>query len=210
MFSLPDLPYDYKALEPFIDEMTMKIHHDKHHAGYVDNLNKTLERIDPRDGRDEFLEMNVTELLTKLDKIPEEFRVKVRNNAGGHANHSMFWETLRPSTGDSGTVPTGNFLEAINFAFGSFKSFQDKFLEASINIFGSGWVWLISNKGKLSLESTVNQDSPITDGKNPILGLDVWEHAYYLQYQNRRADYVKAWWNIVNWQKVTRNFTESL
>lgn len=204
MFTLPDLPYEYKTLEPFIDEMTMKIHHDKHHGAYVENLNKALE------GNDEFLNMDVNTLLKKLDKIPEEIRTKVRNNAGGHSNHTMFWEIMRAPLGQEGTAPTGGILEAINSSFGSFTSFQDKFLEASLSRFGSGWVWLISDSGKLSLESTPNQDSPIMDKKSPILGLDVWEHAYYLQYQNRRADYVKAWWNVVNWAKIAKNFEETL
>lgn len=203
MFTLPDLPYEYKALEPYIDEMTMKIHHDKHHGGYVANLNKLLEGT-------EFIEMDINKLVTKLDKIPDEIRQKVKNNAGGHVNHSMFWEIMRPPAKEEGTVPTGNFLEAINFAFGNFSGFQDKFLEAATGRFGSGWAWLISNDGKLSIESTANQDSPLMEGKTPILGIDVWEHAYYLQYQNRRADYVKAWWNVVNWQKVTTNFNETL
>lgn len=203
MFTLPKLPYDYKALEPYIDEMTMKIHHDKHHGGYVDNLNKLLEGT-------EFIEMDITKLVTKLDKIPEEIRQKVKNNAGGHVNHSLFWEIMRAPAGEEGTVPTGNLLEAINFAFGDFSSFQDKFLEAATGRFGSGWAWLISDEGKLAIESTANQDSPLMENKIPILGVDVWEHAYYLQYQNRRADYIKAWWNVVNWQKVATNFSKTL
>jgi Fe-Mn family superoxide dismutase len=205
MFTLPSLPYEYNALEPFIDEMTMKIHHDKHHAAYVENLNKALE------GQDEFLEMDVNTLLKKLDKVPEEIRTKVRNNAGGHANHTMFWEIMRaPLDKEEGTAPTGNFLESINSSFDSFTSFQDKFLEAALARFGSGWVWLVSDHGKLSIESTPNQDSPVMDKKSVVMGLDVWEHAYYLQYQNKRADYVKAWWSVVNWTKVAKNFEESI
>jgi len=203
MFTLPSLPYGYNALEPYIDEMTMKIHHDKHHGAYVENLNKALE------GQQEFLDMDINTLLKKLDKVPEEIRTKVRNNAGGHANHSMFWETMRPPLGGEGTAPTGNLLEAINSSFGTFSQFQDKFLEAAVSRFGSGWAWLVSDDGKLSIESTPNQDSPVMEKKDSILGLDVWEHAYYLQFQNRRADYVKAWWNVVNWQKVAKNFEVS-
>ncbi len=204
MFTLPDLSYEYNALEPFIDEMTMKIHHDKHHAAYVENLNKALE------GNDEFLKMDINVLLKKLDKVPEEIRTKARNNAGGHANHTMFWEIMRAPLGKEATSPTGNLLESINSSFGSFTNFQDKFLESALARFGSGWVWLVSDSGKLTIESTPNQDSPVMDRKLPIAGVDVWEHAYYLQYQNRRADYVKAWWNVVNWAKVAKNFNESL
>ncbi len=200
MFTLPDLPYAYNALEPYIDEMTMKIHHDKHHGAYVDNLNKILE------GNEDFLNMDIKDLVRKLDKVPEDIRTKVRNNAGGHLNHSFFWEIMRAPQGEGGTVPTGNLLEAINSTFGSFTSFQDKFLESALGRFGSGWVWLVNDHGKLSIVDTPNQDTPVMERDNPILGLDVWEHAYYLNYQNKRADYVRAWWNVVNWGKVDASF----
>lgn len=198
MFTLPDLPYDYSALEPYIDEETMKLHHDKHHQTYVDNLNKFLE------GHEDLLSMDIEELIQNLDKVPEDVRQKVRNNGGGHANHSMFWKVMAPN---SGGVPTGELVEAINSAFGSFAEFQTKFESAGTGRFGSGWVWLVVNDGKLEILDTPNQDSPLMEGKGtPILCLDVWEHAYYLKYKNVRADYIKNWWNVVNWSEVQKLF----
>jgi len=201
MFTLPDLPYTYNALEPFIDETTMKLHHDKHHQAYVDNLNKALE------GKDEWLIMDIKELLMKLDEVPEEIRMKVRNNGGGHANHTMFWKTMIPKSEFKGV--SGELKEAIDNTFGDFKTFQEKFEAAGLARFGSGWIWLVSDKGNLSIVDTPNQDTPLMEGKKGILGLDVWEHAYYLKYQNKRADYIKAWWNVVNWVHVEKHFEES-
>ncbi len=201
-FELPKLPYAYDALEPYIDGLTMQIHHDKHHQAYIDNLNKALE------GRSDLLEMDVKDLLKKLDQVPEEIRTKVRNNAGGHANHAFFWKVMAPVGGE--IAPEGKLLEAINSQFGDFTTFQEKFLEAAIGRFGSGWAWLTTDQGKLAIVDTPNQDTPLSEGKLAILCIDVWEHAYYLKYQNKRADYVKAWWNVVNWPKVTEYFEESL
>lgn len=197
MFTLPDLPYSPNALEPFIDEKTMQIHHDKHHAAYVKNLNDTLA------GQDALLAMPIEALIADLSKVPEAARTKVRNNGGGHANHSLFWQVM---AAPSGAAPTGKLLEALTSAFGSMEGFQEKFAAAAMGRFGSGWAWLIVDGGKLAIVDTPNQDSPLMDGKTPILGLDVWEHAYYLKYQNLRADYIKAWWNVVNWQEVARRF----
>lgn len=197
MFTLPDLPYGYDALEPFIDAETMQIHHDKHHAAYVKNLNDALV------GHEDLLNMDVTNLLKKLDMVPEEIRTKVKNNAGGHANHSFFWTLLSPN---NGAGPEGRLLDAIKSTFGDFDQFQEKFAAAGLGRFGSGWVWLVKNDGGLSIIDTPNQDSPLTEGKTPILALDVWEHAYYLKYKNMRADYIKAWWNVVNWKQVEENF----
>lgn len=194
MFTLPDLPYAYNALEPYIDERTMQIHHDKHHAAYVKNLNDAMTGLDPQP---------VENLLADLTKIPEGIRVKVRNNGGGHYNHSLFWNVMAPSTGSK---PTGKFLDALTSTFGGLVGFQEKFSLAGMGRFGSGWVWLISDSGKLSIMDTPNQDSPLMEGKTPILALDVWEHAYYLKYQNLRADYIKAWWNVVNWKEVEKRF----
>lgn len=193
MFSLPDLPYDYSALDPHIDTETMRIHHDKHHAAYVKNLNDILV------GRNDLLSMDVNGLLSDLTKIPEEIRIKVKNNGGGHANHSLFWEIMGP--GGAGE-PSGKLMEAIKNSFADFPTFQEKFSAAGVGHFGSGWAWLVVGDGKLSILDTENQDTPISEGKTPILLLDVWEHAYYLKYRNMRADYVKAWWNVVNWKKV--------
>lgn len=200
MFTLPDLPYDYNALEPSIDEQTMHYHHDNHHATYVKNLNAALE------GHEDLLSMDINELLQNLDKVPEEVRTKVRNNGGGHANHLMFWQIMGPNKGGE---PTGELLEAINEAFESFDSFKEAFAKAATGRFGSGWAWLIVDDGKLKIVDTPNQDSPLMDGKLPILGLDVWEHAYYLKYQYKRADYITAWWNVVNWEEVDRRFEEA-
>lgn len=195
MFTLPDLPYAYNALEPFIDERTMQIHHDKHHGAYVKNLNDALA------GHDDWLKMPVHEVVKNLHKVPEEIRTKVRNNAGGHANHTMFWLIMAPHAGGK---PKGKLEAAIDTAFESFEKFQEKFSAAGMSRFGSGWAWLVVDGGKLAIVDTANQDSPLTDGKLPILGLDVWEHAYYLKYQNMRAEYIKNWWNVVNWDMVAK------
>ena len=197
MFTIPDLPYDYTSLEPFIDTETMHIHHDKHHAAYVKNLNDALV------GREDLLGMDVSDLLRNLDKVPQDLRIKVKNNGGGHANHSLFWEIMaKPGV----PAPQGKLLTEIKNSFGDFPTFKEKFSGAGIGRFGSGWVWLISNGGILEIMDTANQDTPVSQGKNPILALDVWEHAYYLKYQNRRADYVAAWWNVVDWDHVARLF----
>ncbi len=198
MFSVPDLPYAYNALEPYIDERTMQIHHDKHHATYVKNLNDVLA------GHDALLALSVEDLVRDLSRVPEAIRTKVRNNAGGHANHSLFWEIMAPGAGGK---PTGNVVKAIDASFESFEVFQEKFATAALNRFGSGWIWLVADAGKLMITDTPNQDSPLSDGKTPILGLDVWEHAYYLKYQNMRVDYIKNWWNVVNWSEVDKRFT---
>jgi Fe-Mn family superoxide dismutase len=195
MFKLPDLGYSFDALEPHIDAKTMEIHHDKHHAAYVEKLNTALQ------GQDELLNMDIVELITNLDKVPEDIRTAVRNNGGGHANHSFFWTIMSP---DGGGEPPGPLAEAINKEFGSFEGFKANFKEAAISRFGSGWAWLCSQEGKLHICSTQNQDSTVTEDKShaPLLGLDVWEHAYYLKYQNKRPDYIDAWWNVVNWNQV--------
>lgn len=200
MFTLPDLPYPYNALEPHIDEKTMQIHHDKHHGAYVKNLNDALT------GQDALISMDVYDLMKNLSKVPEAARMKVRNNGGGHANHSFFWIIMSPGGGRS---PSGELARAIDRDFGSFAGFTEKFASSGMGRFGSGWVWLQSEKGKLSINDTPNQDNPWMEGKTPILGLDVWEHAYYLKYQNLRADYIKAWWNVVNWKEVGRLFSQS-
>jgi Fe-Mn family superoxide dismutase len=196
-FSLPPLPYDYNALEPSIDEQTMRIHHDKHHGGYVNNLNAAIEK------HPELQNRSAEDLLKSINSIPEDIRTAVRNNGGGHVNHSMFWELMGPGKGGA---PTGAIGEAINSTFGSFDAFKTQMNDAGAKRFGSGWAWLIDAGGKLAVESTANQDSPLMDGKRPILGVDVWEHAYYLKYQNRRADYLAAWWNVVNWDAVNKRF----
>ena len=194
-YTLPPLPYEYNALEPFIDEMTMRIHHDKHHAAYVTNVNAALE------SQPELAELSVEDLIAHLDHVNEATRTAVRNNGGGHANHSLFWQVMKPNGGGD---PTGKAAEAISAAFGSFASFKEQFNKAATTRFGSGWAWLSQNKdGKLLVESTANQDNPIMEGRTPVLGLDVWEHAYYLKYQNVRARYIEAWWNLVNWDEVS-------
>jgi Fe-Mn family superoxide dismutase len=198
MFTLPDLPYDYKALEPYIDETTMRIHHDKHHAAYVKNLSDALS------GQEDLLAMPVEKLIADLTRVPEAIRTKVRNNGGGHANHSLFWQIMAPKAGGK---PTGELASAIDAAFGSFDKFQELFAAAGMGRFGSGWAWLTADGGKLAIIDTPNQDSPLMDGKAPILGLDVWEHAYYLKYQNLRAEYIKAWWNVINWDAVAKRFS---
>ena len=198
---LPDLPYDYDVLEPHIDAETMKIHHSKHHQGYVNNLNAALEK------HPELADKSLEDLLGDLDSVPENIRTAVRNNGGGHANHSLFWPCLAPG---SGGTPSGELAGAIDSAFGSFDAFAEAFSKAAATRFGSGWAWLcVDNSGGLVVTSTANQDNPVSEGLNPILGLDVWEHAYYLNYQNRRPDYVKAWWNVVNWEQVSENFAEA-
>jgi Fe-Mn family superoxide dismutase len=199
MFTLPDLPYAFDALEPHIDAQTMQIHHDKHHATYVEKLNAALE------GRDDLLAMNIAELIMNLDKVPEDKRTAVRNNGGGHANHSFFWTIMGP---DAGGEPQGALAVALNDTFGSFDDFKKQFKDAAVARFGSGWVWLCHYEGKLHICSTPNQDSTVMEDPThvPVLGLDVWEHAYYLRYQNKRPDYIDAWWNVVNWAKVTEYF----
>lgn len=201
MFTLPDLPYAYNALEPYIDETTMHIHHDKHHAAYVKNVNDLLAGT--------FEGISVEELLTKLGDVPEAIRTKVKNNAGGHANHSLFWQIM--SANPTGTLrkPQGDLSSAINATFGSFEIFKEKFSSAALNRFGSGWAWLTIENSTLKIEDSLNQDSPLTEGRTPILTLDVWEHAYYLKYQNMRVDYIKAWWNVVNWAEVEKRFTRA-
>ena len=197
-FTLPPLPYAPDVLEPHIDKMTMEIHHGKHHAAYVNNLNKALESAP------NLADKSVEELLANNCAIvPENIRTAVRNNGGGHINHSMFWKIMGPGAGGS---PVGNVAEAIVGTFGSFDSFKEKFMAAGASRFGSGWAWLLKSGGKLEIASTANQDSPVMEAKFPVLGLDVWEHAYYLKYQNRRPDYMAAWWNVVNWQEVEDRF----
>ena len=195
---LPDLPYDYEALEPHIDAETMRIHHTKHHQGYVNNLNAALEK------HPELGERTVERLLSDLEAVPQDIRTAVRNNGGGHANHSLFWPCMAPGAGGA---PSGELASAIDSAFGSFEAFRETFAKAAATRFGSGWAWLCAGgDGELLVTSTANQDNPVSEGLKPLLGLDVWEHAYYLNYQNRRPDYVKAWWNVVNWAKVGENF----
>jgi len=194
---LPALPYAHDALEPHIDKLTMEIHHGRHHATYVNNLNAALE------GHADLQGKSVEELISNLDALPEGIRTAVRNNGGGHANHTLFWEVLSPN---GGGAPTGELADAINAAFGSFDNFKAEFAKAATGRFGSGWAWLIADGGKVAITSTPNQDSPIMEGKTPILGLDVWEHAYYLNYQNKRPDYIAAFWNVVNWDEVSKRF----
>ncbi len=198
MFKLPDLPYEYDALEPHIDEETMRLHHDKHHATYVSNLNDALK------DRPQFLELDVNELLGKLDDLPEDIRTKVRNNGGGHANHTLFWELMCPP-GDF-RKPEGKLLEALVSTFENLEGFKEKFANVGLGRFGSGWVWLVANGNSLEITDTPNQDTPIMDGETPILGLDVWEHAYYLKYKNSRKDYIDNWWDVVNWANVAHRF----
>ena len=194
---LPSLPYGHDALEPHIDARTMEIHHGKHHQGYVTKLNAALEKHADLQGK------SVEDLIGTIDSVPEDIRGAVRNNGGGHANHSLFWQVMAPGGGGE---PGGSLADGINAAFGDFAAFKTAFSNAAATRFGSGWAWLVVDRGSLSVESTPNQDSPLMDGKTPILGLDVWEHAYYLNYQNRRPDYVAAWWNVVNWEEVARRF----
>ncbi len=197
-FELPSLPYPEDALEPHIDARTMSIHHDKHHAAYTNNLNSALE------GHADLAGKSIEALLGDLNAIPEAIRTAVRNNGGGYANHNLFWETMGP---DAGGAPTGDLAAAIDDAFGSFTAFKEQFAKAATTRFGSGWAWLyVGQDGKLAIGSTPNQDTPLMEGNTPLLGLDVWEHAYYLNYQNRRPDYITAWWNVVNWNAVAERY----
>ena len=198
-YEVPSLPYDYAALEPHIDEQTMRIHHDKHHQAYVDKVNAALEGT-------EWANKPVEEVLRNLDRIPQDKRTIVRNNGGGHANHTLFWEIMSP---EGGQDPEGELAGAITQTFGSVSDLREKVTDAAVNQFGSGWGWLVLDGGSLAVISTPNQDSPLLDGKVPLLGVDVWEHAYYLKYQNRRPDYVAAWWNVVNWSEVARRYQEA-
>jgi Fe-Mn family superoxide dismutase len=195
-YSVPDLPYDYGALEPHIDEQTMRVHHDKHHQAYVDKANAALEGT-------EWADKDVDEVLRNLSSLPDDIQTPVRNNAGGHSNHTFFWQIMSP---DGGGEPEGDLRAAIDDAFGGFDSFKDELKNAGVNRFGSGWAWLVRDGSGLAVVSTANQDSPISDGQTPLLGVDVWEHAYYLKYQNRRPDYLDAWWNVVNWAEVAARF----
>jgi superoxide dismutase, Fe-Mn family len=198
-FTLPDLPYAPDALEPYIDKATMEIHHGKHHGAYVTNVNKALESAPDLAGK------TVEQLLANnLSAVPENIRTAVRNNGGGHLNHTMFWSIMAPNAGGQ---PSGKVADAIKSTFGSFDSFKEKFTAAGMGRFGSGWAWLVKDQsGKLDIVSTANQDSPIMEGKLPVMGVDVWEHAYYLKYQNRRAEYLAAWWNVVNWKEIEKRF----
>lgn len=199
-YELPDLPYDYNALEPHIDEETMRIHHDKHHGTYVSKLNAAVE------GHEDLSQKSVEDLIANLDAVPENIRTAVRNNGGGHANHSLFWKIMSPNGGGQ---PSGELADAINQKFGSFDDFKEKFKTAAAGRFGSGWAWLVVNNGELEIVDTPNQDNPVMDGKTPIFGVDVWEHAYYLKYQNRRPDYLEAFFNTVNWDQVEKNYKEA-
>jgi superoxide dismutase, Fe-Mn family len=196
-YTLPPLPYSFDALEPYIDAKTMEIHHDKHHNAYVTNVNKALESAP------DFAKLSIEELCAQIGKVPENIRTAVRNNGGGHLNHSMFWKLMKKGGGGE---PSGDLGGAITKAFGSFADFKTKFAAAATTRFGSGWAWLLVKDGKLAIESTANQDNPIMDGGKPVLGLDVWEHAYYLKYQNRRPDYIEAWWSVVNWAQAADNY----
>jgi Fe-Mn family superoxide dismutase len=199
-YTLPDLPYAYDALEPYIDEETMHLHHDKHHNTYVTNLNAAIEKHPELGGK------TVEELLADFSSVPEDIQTAVRNNGGGHANHTFFWEILGPNAGGE---PTGAIKEAIEETFGSFEDFKEEFKTAATGRFGSGWAWLVVKDGKLAITSTANQDSPLMDGQTPVLGLDVWEHAYYLKYKNVRPDYINAFWSVVNWDKVNEYFAKA-
>ena len=199
-YTVPPLPYDYAALEPHIDEQTMRIHHDKHHAAYVNNLNTALK------DNPELSTKSVEELISNLNAVPEAIRTAVRNNGGGHANHTLFWEIMKPG---GANAPTGALAAAITSTFGDFETLKKQVNEAGAKRFGSGWAWLVADGGKLSVISTANQDSPLMEGKTPLLGVDVWEHAYYLKYQNRRPDYLAAWWNVVNWDEVAARYASA-
>src|SRR5687767_10628768 len=196
-FTLPALPYSTDALEPHIDKQTMEIHHGKHHQAYVTNLNAALEK------HPELASKSVEDLLRDINTVPEDIRTAVRNNGGGHVNHTMFWQIMGSG---GGGAPSGALGDAIKSAFGSFDAFKEQLTKAGVGRFGSGWAWLVESNGRLSIESTANQDNPMMEGKRPIMGIDVWEHAYYLKYQNRRPDYLAAWWNVVNWSEVARRF----
>jgi superoxide dismutase, Fe-Mn family len=196
-YEVPPLPYDADALEPHIDAETMTLHHDKHHQAYVDKLNAAVEGTD-LDGKD------IEELIAGLNDVPEDKRTAVRNQGGGHLNHTLFWESMSP---DGGGEPDGDLASAIDEAFGSFDDFKEKFEAAGVGQFGSGWVWLVLDGGKLAIVTTANQDNPVTDGRTPLVGNDVWEHAYYVKYRNRRPEYLKAWWNTVDWGKVGERYS---
>jgi Fe-Mn family superoxide dismutase len=195
-WEVPPLPYDYAALEPHIDAQTMTVHHDKHHQAYVDKVNDALNGTD-LDGKP------IEEVIRNLDQVPDDKRTAVRNNGGGHLNHSLFWESMSP---DGGGAPDGELASAIDDAFGSFDAFKEQFEAAGVGQFGSGWAWLVLDGGSLKVTSTPNQDNPVSNGQTPLVGNDVWEHAYYLKYQNKRPDYLKAWWNVVNWPKVAERY----
>ena len=197
-YSVPPLPYSFDALEPHIDARTMEIHHDKHHAAYVSKVNAALE------GHPDLASKSIEDLMSDLSAVPEDIRTAVRNNGGGHANHTLFWTVMAPN---GGGAPSGDLASAIDAACGSFDKFKEQFGAAAANRFGSGWAWLCVDGGKLIVESTPNQDTPLMEGRTPILGLDVWEHAYYLNYQNRRPDYISAFWNVVNWAEVAKRFS---
>ncbi len=200
-YELPPLPYGYDALEKAIDEQTMRLHHDKHHAAYVNNLNAALE------GHADLAAMSPEELIRNLDRVPESIRTAVRNNGGGHVNHTMFWQIMSPN---GGGAPTGAIADVINSTFGDFETFKKQFNDAGAKRFGSGWAWLVRTRdGKFEVMSTANQDNPMMEGHYPILGNDVWEHAYYLRYQNRRPEYLEAWWNVVNWDEVNKRLEQA-
>lgn len=196
-FELPPLPYAFDALESYIDTKTMEIHHDKHHGAYVNNLNAALDK------HPELRSWSIEDLLTKINTVPDDIRTAVRNNGGGHYNHTMFWQIMAPKAGGE---PTGELADAINKTFGDFAKFKEELSKAGMGRFGSGWAWLLMASGKLTVESTANQDNPLMDGKLPVMGVDVWEHAYYLKYQNRRNEYLAAWWNVVNWAEVAKRY----
>ena len=199
-YELPPLPYDYSALEPYIDTQTMQLHHAKHHQAYVTAVNNALK------DQSQFASLPIEDLIRRLNEVPESIRTVVRNNGGGHVNHSMFWQIMKPNGGGE---PTGALASAIQSTFGSFDAFKTAFNDAGVKRFGSGWAWLIlDSSGKLQITSTANQDSPFTDGNYPVMGNDVWEHAYYLKYQNRRPDYLNAWWNVVNWDEISRRYQQ--
>jgi Fe-Mn family superoxide dismutase len=193
--TLPPLPYAFDALEPHIDAQTMEIHHGKHHNAYVTNLNAALDK------HPELQSKSAEDLIRGIATVPEDIRTAVRNNGGGHVNHSMFWQIMGPNAGGQ---PTGAIADAINAAFGGFDKFKEEFKKAAVGRFGSGWAWVVNNGGKIAIESSPNQDNPMMDGKKPVFGIDVWEHAYYLKYQNRRPDYIDAWWNVVNWNEINK------
>ena len=196
-YEVPALPYDYNALEPHIDEQTMRVHHDKHHQAYVDKVNGALEGTEHAD-------KPIEDVIANLEAIPEDKRTAVRNNGGGHLNHSLFWPSMSPNGGGE---PSGELADAIKSAFGSFDAFKEQFEAAGVAQFGSGWAWLVLDGGQLRVTSTANQDNPVSNGQTPLVGNDVWEHAYYLKYQNRRPEYLKAWWNVVNWDKVAERYS---
>ena len=200
-FTLPPLPYGSDALEPYIDRQTMEIHHDKHHGTYVKNLNTALEKYPDLQSK------SIEDLLRGINTVPADIRTAVRNNGGGHAKHSMFWLIMAPNPGGQ---PTGAIADALESSFGSFDTFKNEFTKAALGRFGSGWAWVLDQGGRLVIESTANQDSPLMEGKKPVFGLDVWEHAYYLKYQNRRADYIEAWWNVVNWAEINKRLSREM